>query len=157
MRVLPLVAVCLFLGAGFSSAQTESRVGAPARLTQVFLSIENLPPTAKACGITENLIKDAFVTSASFSRLQITDDMRAPTFYIHVGTFQSSTGLCVSPTNYRLYIRQQAQPPFNELDLWIDGSIVQSKKSEHAQMVKEDVETYAKKFLTQWNLDKKPQ
>ena len=164
MRKLRFIAVCLFIGAGFGDAQAGSHSGDLTGITKIELLIESLTANAKACGITEKMISDAFMYPASSSRLQIArDDLDVPSFYIQVTTLHTNSGACASSINFRLWYRQPVKPVFAEsprgLDIvfWIDGSIVMSAQNHHAQMVKEDVENYTKKFLTNWNLDNKPQ
>jgi hypothetical protein len=147
--VLALVAVCLLPGREFAHAQSERR--------QLSLSIGDLNSSAKTCGITETLIKEAIMHSANSSQLQFVDDAKAPTFQVRVGTFQSGAGLCVSPIDCRFFIRQKAPRPYDELDLWVGGSLAQSGKDQHAQAVTQHVKACLKAFLAQWDADKRPQ
>jgi hypothetical protein len=164
MRKLPLIAMCLFMTAGFGHARAESYVGSLTGVTKIELLIEDLDANNKACGITEEIIRDAFMYPASSSRLQIArDDPSAPFFYIQVTTLHSNVGACASHIHYQLYFHQLVQPVFTpsprNLDMvfWNEGSIMMSQQNQHAQMVKENVENYTKKFLTKWNFDNKSQ
>ena len=162
MRMLALIAVWLLMNVGFGHAQTN-RSGDLKGMTQIHLLIETLTDDAKACGITEELIRDAFMYPASSSRLQITSDPASPTFYIQVSTLRlNPEGICFSGVNYESYNSQFVQPYFAptpklyDVVFWKTGYVFFSGKNQHVQLLKENIEDHVKRFLTTWNLDNKP-
>jgi hypothetical protein len=162
MRILPLIAVCLFMSAGFGHAQTE--IGGKLKgLTQITLLVEDLPKDAQACGITPELVRNAFMYPASSSKLQIKDSIDVRTvFYIQITTLHER-GTCFSNIALKLYIYQELKVSFAdrigsyEVDLWHRGWLGISAVNRHPQIIREQIENYTKQFLTAWNLDNKPQ
>jgi hypothetical protein len=159
MHILPLVFVYLFLSTGFGHA---SGLGG---LTQIRLLMEELSTVAQACGVTKELIQDAFMYPASSSNLKVASnsEFAAPIFYIQIGTLRGAAGLCFSAVNVKVYIQQMVKIPASNLDgiyevqLWEDSWLGFSHANEHGEMVRQKIETSTKKFLTKWNLDNKPQ
>jgi hypothetical protein len=162
MRMLALIAFWLLMNVGFGHAQTN-RSGDLKGMTKIHLLIETLTDDAKACGITKELIRDAFMYPASSSRLQITSDPDSPIFYIQVSTLRlNPEGICFSSVYYESYNSQFVQPDFAptpklyDVVFWKTGSVFFSVNNRHTQLVRENVEDYTKRFLTIWNLDNKP-
>jgi hypothetical protein len=161
MRILPLIAVCLFMSAGFGHAQTYD--GNLKGLKLIKPLVEDLDEGARACGVTEELIRDGFMYPVSSSNLQISDtNSDAATFYIQLTTLRMRFG-CVSAINIKVYVYQFLKPPFSDdaklfkVELWSQGSINSSGTNEHARSIKGAIEDITKHFMTAWNLDNKPQ
>jgi hypothetical protein len=169
LRTLPLIAVCLFLSAGFGHAETEPKEHPLKGLKQISLEIELLNQDAQTCGITRELIHDAFMYPASSSKLKISDDLinlqpDVATFYIQVTTHYTKTlGLCFTGINMQAHIYQSLKLPFADrvkgfnVKLWDDETIGVSAANQHGRQIQGMIEDYTKKFLTAWNLDNKPQ
>jgi hypothetical protein len=161
MRMLPLIAVCLFMNAGFGHAQTKDD-GSLRGLTQVDLLIENLDADSQACGITPQLLRDAFMFPASSTALKISETANA-TFYIQTATIHDNAGRCISSIRFELFEFQFLKPGFANLhrttavEFWHDYWMGFSGQNQHSKMIRDAVEVVAKKFLTKWNLDNKPQ
>jgi len=132
-------------------------------LWRIELVIENLGQDSKACGITEDSVRAAFTYPASFSSLQIAKDPESPYAYINVNTIRpSGTQFCFSSVEMRIVAPQQIELEFSgrqalsEVVLWRVGSILTSSANRHERQVTETIEGYAKKFISDWNLDNKP-
>lgn len=161
MRVLPLIAVCLFLSAGFAHAETKN-TGSLNGLTEVELIIENLDAEAQDCRITPQLIENAFMFPASSTALKIPKEA-STAFYISIMTIHEKSGRCSSLIQFRLYGFQLVKPLFSDLPrfakvvFWDDYWMGFSNQNEHKKTIRDAVEVVTKKFLTKWNLDNKPQ
>ena len=98
----------------------------------------------------------------SSSRLQITSDAD-PMLYVTVHSmFVRSVGLCVSRYDVEVWSVETlavdpARTPVGRVILWHDGGIAYSSRDEHSGQVSEQVEGYAKKLVTDGNLDNKPE
>ena len=109
MRTLLLFVAYLFLANGFAHAQSLQG------LSKIQLVIEDPDKDkgATACGITNKLIKDAFMYPVSASALQVTNDPAAPIFYIQPATLKLPVG-CFTSINFQLYENQYVKPTFAE-------------------------------------------
>jgi hypothetical protein len=163
MRKLPLIAVCLFLNAELGHA--EMRFGGAMRgLTKISVIVEALDKDSQACGITTELIQDAFMYPVSSSNLKVEETrLGTPVFYIQVGTIHGQNGLCVSTVNLSADIYQGVKlsfvndEQFLKIQLWDAEWNGFSQANQHNRMIKNTIEDMTKKFLTAWNLDNKPQ
>jgi hypothetical protein len=162
MRILPLIVVCLFMGAGYGHAQMEPGLKG---LTEVELVIEKLSADSQACGITEQSIRDAFTFPVSSTALKISKPSitNHPVFYIKVITIREDAGRCTSAIQFRVFEFRLIKPDFSDLsrsaavEYWHDNWLGFSGQSQHNKMIRDDVEAATKRFLTKWNLDNKPQ
>jgi hypothetical protein len=160
MRIL-LPVVCLFLlSTGFGRAQLD-----PASLkglSKIKLLVERPDGTARSCGVTEELITAAFMDPASSSALRVTNDAVDPFFYIQVNAIDLKNGMCVSDVTLQLVYRQLIRPDFSAdpryvtMVYWSQSTLAASAQYEHAEMVKNAIESNMTKFITKWNSDNKP-
>jgi hypothetical protein len=161
MRTLSLIVVCILMCTGHSHAQTIN--GSLRGLKEIRLLVEAPSKGAEACGVTPELIRDAFMYPASASRLRIANlNSDAPTFYIVIGTVHTGA-LCVSSVIAKVFVYHSIKLDFSDMDrsyrveLWFDGSVYASGMNEHARQIERAVEESTKRFVTDWNLDNKHQ
>ena len=116
MRILWLVVCSSLLSTGLVHAQLgpESLKG----LIKIKLLVGRglvEPPddTARACGVTEELITAAFMDPARSSALRVTNDAVDPFFYVQVNAIDLKNGMCVSDVTLQLLHRQLIRPDFS--------------------------------------------
>jgi hypothetical protein len=135
-------------------------------LSKIDLLIEDLPPEAKDCGVTEQAIRAAIMYPLSSSNLEV---VKSPTeqasLYVHVAIlyFNANHG-CVSAVELSAYTFQEVtfdysgrRTPAAQVTLWDAGAILSSDRAIHAQDVSAELDDQTKRFLTDWNLDNKPE
>lgn len=159
LRFSLIFAASIFFGAGPCLAQAGDH--GLRGLKQINLLIERLDNNSQTCGITEALIRDAFMFPVSSSRMQISNAYDVPTFYIQVTTLHDRTGLCVSSINMRAYNFQSLKLTYGttkdyfKIELWSEGWVGYTQATRHGQRIRETIETLTKKFVTAWNLANK--
>ena len=131
-------------------------------LKEIHLLIEGLSKDAEACGITQQLIRDAFMYPASGAKFNVVDTTAAPTFYIQISTLRlHPISGCASSINAQVYVTQNVTLDFSntgvfaEVVLWNGSYLVSGSPADHPTQVKEDVEDLTKEFITKWNLSNK--
>jgi len=160
MRIFSLVVCSFLLSTGFGHAQfdPDSLKG----LSKIKLLVERPDDTARSCGVTEELITAAFMDSASSSALRVTYDAVDPFFYIQINVIDLKNGMCVSDVTLQLLARQLIKPEFSgdaryvTMVYWSESTLAASAQYEHAEMVKNAIESNTTKFITKWNSDNKP-
>jgi hypothetical protein len=164
LRNLISVVVCVFV-ANSASAQTDA--DALRGLKSIDLFIEGVDDEAQRCGITETLIRDAFLYPISQSKLQFAHHAGGPTFFVRVSLLiQRHPEQCISfveaaVRNYQKvqldYLKEDDPPTWAWVNLWPSGwgeaSLIVGQP---AQRVRNVIENVTKKFLTAWSLANKP-
>lgn len=163
MRILPLIAVLLFLGTGFGQAQQQTGSLSEIKLINLTVAVTD---SAKFCGVTEQMIRDAAMYPISSTRLSISnpESGEVPTLGIAVSTFVGNSGLCASSIEFELAMLRPLQLPFATEARMYKIVFYQSNwhgyamPDAHGKQIREQVELFTKKFVTTWNLDNnKPQ
>ena len=157
MRILWLVVCSFLLSTGLVHAQLgpESLKG----LIKIKLLVEPLDDTARACGVTEELITAAFMDPARSSALRVTNDAVDPFFYVQVNAIDLKNGMCVSDVTLQLLHRQLIRPDFSAdpryvtTIYWSESTLAASAQYQHAEMVKNTIESHTTKFIAKWNSD----
>ena len=159
MRILWLVVCSFLLSTGLVHAQLgpESLNG----LIKKNLLAEPPDDTARACGVTEELITAAFMDPARSSALRVTNDAVDPFFYVQVNAIDLKNGMCVSDVTLQLLHRQLIRPDFSAdpryvtTIYWSESTLAASAQYQHAEMVKNTIESHTTKFIAKWNSDNK--
>jgi hypothetical protein len=118
-------------------------------------------PNADKCGITKQLIEDAFMYPASGAKFQVADDPNSGEINIEIETVQLGPGICASSVSLHVLYRQPVTLEYSNtmaraaVLLWNRAGVVTSIDSEHASQIKQGVEDVTKSFITQWNLSNK--
>jgi hypothetical protein len=160
MRILLLAACSCLLSITLGYAQPES--GALQGLTKIKLLVERPDETARACGVTEELITAAFMNPASSSALRVTNDAVDPSFYVQVNAIDLKNGVCVSDVTLQLLHRQYIRPDFSAdpryvtTVYWSESTLAASAQDQHAEAIKIAIESNTTKFFARWNSDNKP-
>jgi hypothetical protein len=134
-------------------------------IKRVHLVIEQLNSDAKACGITEQLIHDAFMYPASGAKFEVVDqvglgDQVTPMFYINVNTTRLNP-VCASAINMDVRFIQMITSPFSKhslasrIVLWDESYVGASAPNDHPTQMKNVIEDLTKDFITEWNLSNK--
>jgi hypothetical protein len=160
-RCLVLAAVCIFVADASSAQMGKNDTRALRGLKSIALLVEGLDEEAQRCGITESLIRDAFLFPISQSKIELSDGKIGPKFWIRVTVvIQRQPNQCVSSLELAVINYQRVQldytdepPPWVMVRLWDDSWITVGPQ--HAQRVRNAVENATKKFLTTWNLANK--
>jgi hypothetical protein len=100
---------------------------------------------------------------ASSANFKIIEQPEAwvPTFYINIATVLDDLG-CYSSVDTRLYLHQPVtiipnnRPVFADVLLWEGSGVYTSSRSNHSQFIQDVIEKFTKQFITQWNLNNKP-
>jgi hypothetical protein len=165
-RCVFLVALSVFV-TNFAQAQMspENTQKAIKGLSELELFIEDLDSASQKCGITESLIRDAFMFPVSSSRLNIVSkaSYTRPAFYIRVTTLdprnssQCITMLEASVINYQLVKLdyKDDEPSRVILRLWEDAQVTNTTRSDHPRLIQRAVEAATKRFVTIWNIANK--
>ncbi|MGC2712253.1 MAG: hypothetical protein WA366_02635, partial [Pseudolabrys sp.] len=125
------------------------------------LLVEPPDDTARACGVTEELITAAFMDPARSSALRVTNDAVDPFFYVQVNAIDLKNGMCVSDVTLQLLHRQLIRPDFSADPryvttlYWSESTLAASAQYQHAEMVKNTIESHTTKFIAKWNSDNK--
>src|SRR5262245_58109113 len=160
MRILLLAACSFLLSTAFGYAQPES--DSLQGLVKIKLLVEQPDDTARACGVTEELITTAFMNPASTSALRLTNDTVDPFFYVQVNAIDLKNGMCVSDVTLQLLHRQFIRPDFLAdhryvtTVYWSESTLAASAQSQHAEVIKNAIESNTTKFIAKWNSDNKP-
>jgi hypothetical protein len=133
-----------------------------AGLRQVHLVIEDLSKDANSCGITKDLIRDAFMHPAGAAKFQLDADLNSAAFHIHVNTVRlANAPVCVSDVRATVYSLRPATLGFSSnavratVLLWYDAILATATSGQHSSQVKGDIETLTKRFIAEWDLSNK--
>src|SRR5262249_13028668 len=129
-------------------------------LSRISIMVERVDHDGKACGLTEDVIRNAVLYPLS-SAIQV---LNAPytTLYVNTSSYFSPEipdGFCVTHIHMQAFSHQEVTLDFSgrkvwePIELWSLGAIVSSYLSNHRRRVAEYIEELAKKFVTDWNLD----
>jgi len=159
MRILWLVVCSFLLSTGLVHAQLgpESLKG----LIKIKLWVEPPDDTARACGVTEELVTAAFMDPARSSALRVTNNAVDPIFSVQVNAIDLKNGMCVSDVTLQLLHRQLIRPDFSAdpryvtTIYWSESTLAASAQYLHAEMVKNAIESHTTKFIAKWNSDNK--
>jgi hypothetical protein len=160
MRILLLAACSFLLSATLGHAQPES--DSLQGIVKIKLLVEQPDDTARACGVTEELITAAFMNPASSSALRVTNDALDPFFYVQVNAIDLKNGACVSDVTLQLLHRQFIRPDFSTdpryvtTVYWSESTLTASPQHQHADVIKSAIESNTTKFIVKWNSDNKP-
>jgi hypothetical protein len=165
-RCVYFVALSVF-ATNFAQAQTspENTQKAITGLSELKLLVDGLDADSQKCGITESLIRDAFMFPVSSSRLNIVSkaSYAGPVFYIRVTTLdprnssQCVTSLEAEVINFQLVKLdyKDDEPSWVTVKLWDDIWVTSSNRADHPQKIQHAVENATKKFVTIWNIANK--
>jgi hypothetical protein len=156
------IAICIFVASPANAQMGKDDTRALRGLKSIYLAIEGVDDEAQRCGITESLIRDAFLLPISQSKLQLSHDKTGPMFYIGVVVaIQAQPNQCVSFLQLAVINIQRVQldytdesPTLAMVRLWDDGWLTVGNP--HSERVRNAIENATKKFLTTWNLANKP-
>jgi hypothetical protein len=134
-------------------------------LTKIVIVVEQLDSNSIECGLTKDAIRDAVlypVSAAKFHVVNDDNDPLTPTLYVNtISLLFRPEELCVTHVALQAYAIQVVTLEFSgeqvlsEINLWDDGGICSTPRWGHARRVTETLERYAKRFVTNWNLDNK--
>jgi hypothetical protein len=157
MRRAVFVAAMIAAGLCVNNSSQASLQG----LTKIQLSIAELDQDSEACGITKELIREAFMYPVSSSALRVVGVDASPTFFnVQITTLKMPQG-CFSNINFSVHEYLSVQPSFfskytiADVVYWKKNYITTSGQNWHAKAISDGIESYAKKFLTEWNLENK--
>jgi hypothetical protein len=110
-----IIAACLFVSVRGGYAQESFRLGG---VKTVRLLIEDFSPKAAECGISEDLVRSAFMYPASSARFKIVSEASDATFYIAVTTVYAplacarpqSTLMCAQSVNLSYSLMRLSLP-----------------------------------------------
>jgi hypothetical protein len=135
----------------------EHKVDALRGLTSISIVVDSLDEDERRCGITEQLIRDAFLYPIGQSRIRLsTSELEGPVFWVRVTTLiQRQPNQCISAVEMRVFRYHQVQldyaPP---MGLWDAATIIVGDR--HAERLGAAVESATKRFVTTWNLANRP-
>src|ERR1039458_3917383 len=110
MRKALIVVACLCVRASFCKAPDISLLWA---LKRINLLIENLSNDAQSCGITNALVREAFMYPASSARFSVEQGSSIPTFYILITTVRTQNGICASSVKVEVYSFEMVKLTFS--------------------------------------------
>lgn len=154
MRVL-LAALLIYIST-IPIALAQTRGSILLGLSEINLLIEDLSDDARPCGVTRELIEQAFMYPASSAQFRVSKSSRV-TFYIRVTTINAGTRGCLNTVLVQVYSFQSVtlihsgQTTLATVELWQGGTLLAGPPD--GQQVKQAVENYTKQFITDWNLD----
>jgi S1-C subfamily serine protease len=155
------VACGFILGSAEAHAQTLNHV--LRGLSKVSIVIEDLDAQDKECGLTKDAIRAAVMYPLSSSQIAV-DPSAEVALYVRTGTLSfRANGVCFSSLDLQAFTFQNVTLAFsgNEgravIQLWQSGGVASSSLGSHARRITGFVEAKVKKFITDWNLDNKPE
>jgi hypothetical protein len=158
--MVPIVAVAAILITNQTQAQTRQHL--LRGLSKIELLVERLTHEEE-CGLTEEAIRAAAMYPLSSTKIAL-DHLADVTFYINILTaYLQEDQLCFSNLSIRAYTYQKVTLEFSGddkavvIDLWDSGDVAYSSRNRHARQISEMIEDRVKKFVTDWNLDNKPE
>jgi S1-C subfamily serine protease len=130
-------------------------------VSKVQLVIENLAERDKECGLTEQAIRAAVMYPLSSTKIEVGSSHVALYVAANSLSFRAAS-LCVTHYSVQVFTAQSVTLEFSghdnfaQIELWNSGSILSSDRSDHARRVTGSIEQRVKAFITDWNLDNKP-
>ena len=162
LRHLCIACACLLAMGHSSIAQiSEERSREALRgLTSIAVLVDGLDEEAARCGITQALIRDAFMFPASQTKIEVRDNAASPgwMFYVRVVVLiQERPNQCISYLEFAVHNLQkisldhysQRSAVWASVRVWDYGSMRVGK--DHPQQVRTAIENATKKFLAIWN------
>jgi hypothetical protein len=162
IRYIYVIAICLLSFETSSFAQTSKNPGLRG-LSALGLVVEGLDDDSGKCGITEDVIRDAFLYIATSAKFRVTTERYAPQFIVHVTTLiQRNPRQCVTNLAIEVAKAQTVTLEFGDklstsvwVQLWRDDWIAVSVAERHRQQVQNGVEGATKKFIAAWTMENK--
>jgi hypothetical protein len=162
VRCMIIIAICCV---AMQSSYAQSHFPALSKLKQIQLAII-LTEDAVPCGITQKMVRDAFMYSASSAKLVVADASsdswyHRSTFVLRIATFRSTSGICTSAIDAELVYLTKVDFDFSgesyvsRVLLWDSGWVGLDDSNGHGQQIKTEVENLTKLFITEWNLANK--
>ena len=155
------MAGCVFISVSIGLVHAQLGPESLKGLIQIKLWVEPPDDTARACGVTEELVTAAFMDPARSSTLRVTNNAVDPIFSVQVNAIALKNGTCVSDVTLQLLHRQLIRPDFSAdpryvtTIFWSESTLAASAQNQHAEMVKNAIESHATKFIAKWNSDNK--
>jgi hypothetical protein len=145
--------------------EVDERKTPLARLGEIQLLIEDVGAEGKACGLTRELIEEAFMYPVSSSRLRVVVDTDGtydltPTFYIKVLS-GIENNRCYAYISGFLYswelvtIFATKVKPLVRVELWQEGVLISGSAVSFTQHARTILERLSKRFVTEWNIENK--
>jgi hypothetical protein len=160
LRLLMIFTALTFVS-DTSGAQTQIHL--LRGLLKVSLIVESLGTNEKGCGLTEQAIRTAAMYQLSSAAVEV-DHLADVVFYVNVTSlYLQADQICFSSIHVRANTYQTVTLEFSrddkwaEIALWSSGYVASSTRSDHARYVSDVIEDKVKKFVTDWNLDNKPE
>lgn len=147
LRALPICGVFMAL----SAAAAQPIADPLGDVTSANLLIQ-ATEDAKACGVTESLIRQAAMFPISANDLEISQSINLglPDLDIAVQTLRSPTDICFSSVRVSVHSLRGGDNV-----LWEGSNIGYSNAYQHPEQIRQIVETLTKNLLTAWNLARK--
>jgi hypothetical protein len=160
MRKALIVVACLCVSASFANAQDNTLLSG---LKRINLLIENLTNDAQSCGITNALVREAFMYPASSARFSVEQGSSIPTFYILITTVRTQNGICASSVKVEVYSFEMVKLTFSgrsdfaaKVALWqFDWLGIDFDPHIHGEAIKKILDEATRSFITDWNLANK--
>jgi hypothetical protein len=138
-------------------------------LKAVTLIVDGIDEDSKRCGLTPELIRDAFLFPVSQTKLEVSDSSDVnPIFHISINSLiQRVPNQCIASLAFTLFNYQRVKLDYVdnpderhlEVRLWYAQSVLVSGAApgdpSHPQIVRQTIENTTKKFLTFWFLANK--
>jgi hypothetical protein len=133
-------------------------------LDSIAFFVEPFDDDDKSCGITEALVRDAFLYPISSSRLHVSKGFSGPVFDVRITTIlQRQPRQCFSSVTARVFDFQNVPVDFAHgairevaLVLWDNERLLVSSPSDHSGRIRTAVRESTEKFLMRWNLANPP-
>jgi len=160
-RLAIIVATAAILIANQSHAQTKENL--LRGLAALELLIEEFNQHSADCGITENAIRASAMYPLSAAKIRV-NPLSDVTLYVAIDSlYLREERICFSSIHMEAYIPQHVTLKFSDREtfapvrLWQTRFLASSGQNRHPKRVSDIVEDLTKKFLTDWNLDNKPE
>lgn len=152
-------------GVGYAQSPPDDRAYPELTGAMTFvLVVLPLSDDAKACGVTERFVRDAFMRSArgaKFSVAELTESLggdlhKSVNFLIGIDT-QRLDNFCASSIdvqvehNESVHLEYSGQNARVELTLFTDNGVVLSKAEEHARKIEQRLGWTVHLFISAWN------
>jgi S1-C subfamily serine protease len=159
LQMVMIVAAAMIVLPQQSHAQTLNKL--LRGLSKVQLVIEDLDSDSKGCGLSEEAVRASVMYPLSSTDIRVEPRVNVA-FYVNISTLLiAADQRCTSSLRIRVYAYQTVTLNFSgdekyaEVTLWNSTSIHSSGRAPHARQIADAIESRAKKFITDWNLDNK--
>jgi hypothetical protein len=133
-------------------------------LKSIDLFIQGIDDKAQHCGLTEDLVREAFAYPINQSKLQFLHYGGGPTFFIRViVSIQRQPNQCISSLELAVMNYQRVeldyaneQPKWAWVRLWDDAWLFVAGTEPLAEQVRKAIQSSAQDFLTAWTFANKP-